>query len=185
MWGRHLVCRFRRHPAAPNTGPGCPVNRQAVSLTHISRPALTTCPPGANDRERIHSASGSGINRASCNELLQGSCQPSCRIKTRPRVLKQDTSCPVSPESGRQAPSILKKPTGKCLKHSGSGLKLPAFLMKLPFTRQKLSAPLLKQPSKRKKHPFFRLKHPETGQKQSPSGEKRSENQKFMLQACR
>ena len=37
MWGRHLVCRLRRHPAASNTGHGCPVNRQAGSLTHILR----------------------------------------------------------------------------------------------------------------------------------------------------
>ena len=39
-WGRHPVCRFERQPAARNTGHGCPENRPAGSLTHISKHAL-------------------------------------------------------------------------------------------------------------------------------------------------
>jgi hypothetical protein len=41
MWGRHLVCRFGRHLAARKTRQGCLANRQAGSLPHIFRHALT------------------------------------------------------------------------------------------------------------------------------------------------
>ena len=63
-WGRHLVCRFGRHPAASNTGHGCPVNRQAGSLTHILRQALispsTAWPRGRRARARRWSSRPSG-----------------------------------------------------------------------------------------------------------------------------
>ena len=131
----------------------------------------------------MHSASGSGIIQASCNELSQGSCQPSSRTPPPPTVLKQDIPRPIRPESGRKPSSFPKKQTGKCAGHSGSAQKLPPAATKLSFRRQTLTAPPAKQSRNQGKQLTQRQQHPETRRKRPATGQKPSENQRFMLNA--
>lgn len=69
----------------------------------------TTCPPGANYRMRVHPASGSGINQASWNALLQGSCQPSSSTSPPPDCLETGQSAPASSRDGTEAAAVLEE----------------------------------------------------------------------------
>jgi len=71
MWGRHLVCRFGRHPAGGNPGQGCPGNRQAGSLTYIFRRALRDSRSGLQSEDtpqRAKSLWNGAINPLPANQ---------------------------------------------------------------------------------------------------------------------